>query len=105
MNLYEALEIYLLEISEKLKSNQFLVNNTFSAADITLGVCLRPLRIVPFFRDHPKLSKLFEWQENLLREHKRDAKLLYEVLIEENRNNYFPLRLAIFGIMSIQMNV
>ncbi len=92
LNLYEELEIYLIEIAEKLKLNQFLINNTFSAVDLTLAVYLRPLIIVPFFRDHPELRELFLWQKNLLVEYKRDEKLLYEVLIEENRKKYHPVR-------------
>lgn len=91
LNLYEELEVYLLGISKKLKINNFLVGNAFSAADLTLAVCLRPLNIVPFFRDHPELKDLFRWQKNILLEHKRDEKLLYEDLIAQNRIKHPPV--------------
>ena len=90
--LYEELEMYLLSIAQKLQSNKFLFNNTFSAADISLAVYLRPLRIVPFFIDNPALAGLFEWQKNLLKEHNREEKLLYEILIEEHRKHHAPVR-------------
>lgn len=90
--LYEELEKYLLSITQRLKGKKFLVNDNFSAADITLAVYLRPLLIVPYFREHSCLTSLFEWQENILREHKRETKLLYQVLIEKHREHYFPIR-------------
>ena len=90
--LYEELEKYLLSITQKLKGKKFLVNDNFSAADISLAVYLRPLIIVPYFREHSGLASLFEWQENILREHKRETKLLYQVLIEKYRKHHFPIR-------------
>src|SRR3990167_9348005 len=90
--LYEELENYLLKIAENLKIKKFLINDTFSAADLTLAVYLRPLNIIPFFKEHPNLSGLFEWQENLFREHNREGKLLYEKLIEQHRKTHSPVR-------------
>jgi glutathione S-transferase len=45
--LYEELEEYLISISERLKNNKFLVNDRFSAADISLAFLwiIRLLRI------------------------------------------------------------
>jgi glutathione S-transferase len=92
LGLYEELEVHLLTIAEKLKNKKFLVNNTFSAADLTLAVYLRPLNIVPFFNEHPALTDLFKWQKDLLREHNRETRLLYEVLLEEHRKTHPPMR-------------
>lgn len=98
--LYEELEKYLLTIVEKLSRKKFLMNDRFSAADLTLAVYLRPLLIVPFFRDHPKLAKLFEWQKIIFREHNREEQLLYQVLIEKNRKRYLPVRRKIRTLKS-----
>ena len=92
LNLYEEVERYLLMLSSKLKNQPYLIHNQFSAADITLATLLRPLRIVPFFKDNTKLSALFQWQKNLFREHKREDKLLYETLMDEHRILNAPVR-------------
>jgi glutathione S-transferase len=90
--LYEDVENYLLTLVAKLKNQQYLINNQFSAADITLATLLRPLRIVPFFKDNQQLAPLFQWQKNLFREHQREEKLLYEELLEEHRILNAPVR-------------
>lgn len=92
LHLYEELEHYLLQIADKLKNNPFLLNNSFSAADITLAVYLRPLLIIPFYKEHPELTHLFQWQRNLLHEHKREDTFLYEELIAQNRKKQAPVR-------------
>lgn len=92
LNLYEELEQFLLSISQKLMGQKYLVNNAFSALDLTLAVYLRPLRIIPFFKEHPKLAKLFEWQEQLFLDHDRESELLYENLIKEHRRKHLPYR-------------
>lgn len=92
LNLYEELEQFLLPIAEKLKSQEYLVDNTFTAADLTLAVYLRPLLIIPFFKENPDLISLFQWQEKLLREHNRELKLRYETLIEKRRITHYPIR-------------
>lgn len=92
LHLYEQLENYLLNIAEQLKTKKYLLDETFSAADLTLAVYLRPLLIVPFYKDHPGLINLFEWQASLFHEHKREEKFLYEELIEKNRIANPPVR-------------
>jgi glutathione S-transferase len=92
LQIYEEIENFLMRLTARLKDQQYLVNNTFSAADITLATLLRPLRIVPFFKDNQRLAPLFQWQKNLFREHKRADKLLYEKLIEEHRMSNVPVR-------------
>jgi len=90
--LYEALENDLLILAEKRAHKKYWLNDRFSAVDMSLAVYLRPLLIVPFFREHPGLQGLFEWQQMLFREHHGDEKLLYEVLIENHRQRRAPVR-------------
>jgi glutathione S-transferase len=89
--LYEALEQYLLQIANNLKDS-FVMYEHFSAADITLAVYLRPLSIIPFFRENPQLKLLFDWQEKIMGEHHRDKQLLYQELMEQHRKVSFPVR-------------
>ncbi len=90
--LYEELADYLLTILEKLKINKFLIGNTFSAADLTLAVYLRPLLIIPFFYEHPGLANLFEWRRKIMAEYKGEDKFLYEELLEKQRETQPPVR-------------
>lgn len=92
LNLYEELEQYLLVIADKLKDKKYLIGDTFTAVDLTLAVYLRPLVIIPFFREHPGLINLFHWQERLLRAHNRESKLLYETLLEKHQIKNPPIR-------------
>lgn len=82
---YESLEAQLLSLASRLHQHEFLIGDRFSAVDLTLACFLRPLRIVPYFRDHPDLQTLFAWQGRLLREHLRDETFLYEDLILAQR--------------------
>jgi glutathione S-transferase len=94
-HLYEELEIFLLKTIDKLQGQQYMFNNTFGAADLTLATCLRPLHIIPFFRENPKLAPLFEWQRQMLQAHHREPELLYETLIKKNREKQPPMRRGI----------
>lgn len=100
LNLYEELEQYLLSIAKKLEHQEYLVGDVFTAADLTLAVYLRPLKIIPFFNEHPHLKKLFQWQEKLLLLHNRDTKLLYETLIENHRKKRPPVRRKLKPILN-----
>jgi glutathione S-transferase len=82
---YERLQAQLIPIARKLESQGFLVGSRFTAADITLASLLRPLRIVPYFANHPGLQTLFRWQEQLFCDHKRELAYPYEELIREHR--------------------
>lgn len=82
---YEQLEAQLLPIAARLERHGFLVGDRFTAADLTLASLLRPLRIVPHFRDHSRLRSLFAWQERLFREHGRESAFAYEDLIRVQR--------------------
>ena len=84
---YEKLEALLTSISTRLEGSNFLVGDEFSAADITLAALLRPLRVVPFFRDHEKLQPLFDWQEKMFADYDRASHMLYEKMILAHRLN------------------
>ena len=75
---FEQLEQYLLFAAKRLNHARYLVGDQFSAADLTLAALLRPVTLIPFFRDHPRLRGLFEWRAEQLRAHRREPQLVYE---------------------------
>jgi len=79
---FEQLERCLLIADARLRSRQYLVGERFTAADLTLAALSRPVLLVPFFRDHPHLGRLWDWLARQLREHHRDLALSYETAIE-----------------------
>jgi glutathione S-transferase len=90
--IYEQLESLLMPVAQVIERDGFLVGGQFTAADITLASLLRPLRIVPHFRQHPRLQSLFAWQERLLREHERDVSFPYEDAIRVQREHSGTMR-------------
>lgn len=83
--LFEELEQCLLMVAQRLSSQPFLVGDRFTAADLTLAALLRPTGLVPFFRDHPGLQRLFDWRVTQLQVHRRERQLGYEIALEEVR--------------------
>jgi glutathione S-transferase len=90
--LYEELEEYLFSLIKLIKDKKYLIGEKFTLVDLTLAVYLRPLIIIPYFYEHPKLQILFRWQENLLKEHDREKELLYQKLIKQSRCKNPPVR-------------
>lgn len=82
---FEGTARVLAIVAKRLAARPFLVGDRFSAADITLAALLRPLRIVPGFRQHRALQPLFQWQEALFEEHGRTA-YVYEIALTARRN-------------------
>lgn len=82
---FEQLEHCLLLAERRLRSRRFLVGDSFTAADLTLASLMRPVTVVPFFRDHPHLQSLFAWRCRLLEEHQRDLEVGYERALHETR--------------------
>ena len=82
---FEQLEQYLLLAERQVRTRRFLVGPSFTAADLTLASLLRPVTVVPYFRDHPRLQSLFAWRRTLLEEHKRDVEVGYEKALHEIR--------------------
>jgi len=82
---FEQLEQHLLLADRQVRSRRFLVGSSFTAADLTLASLLRPVTVVPFFRDHPQLQSLFAWRRRLLEEHDRDVEVGYEKALHETR--------------------
>jgi glutathione S-transferase len=75
---FERVEDCLLFAAERLASRQYLVGERFTAADLTLAALMRPVAVVPFFREHPHLQGLFEWRSMQLHEHRREPQISYE---------------------------
>jgi len=82
---FERLTTLLAPIVRRLQQSAWLVGDSFSAADLTLASLLRPLRVVPWFREHPALQGLFAWQKNLFADHGRPREAVYETALREQR--------------------
>jgi glutathione S-transferase len=75
---FEQLEQCLLIAAERLSSQHYLVGERFTAADLTLAALLRPVLLLPFFRDHPRLGRLWDWRARQLQEHHQERQVGYE---------------------------
>jgi glutathione S-transferase len=82
---FEQLEQCLLSAAERLSAHSYLFGEQFSAADLTLAALMRPVVLIPYFRNHPRLQRLFEWRMQLLREHHRTQYVGYESALHEVR--------------------
>jgi glutathione S-transferase len=82
---FEQLEQCLLFVAHRLESQRYLAGDCFTAADIALCAFMRPTTVVPFFRNHPRLQKLYAWRDALLREHRREPRNGYETAMHEAR--------------------
>jgi glutathione S-transferase len=82
---FERLEQCLLIAAQRLSSRDYLVGDRFTAADLTLAALLRPVMLVPFFRDHPRLQRLFDWRATQLQEHRREPLSGYEAAVYDIR--------------------
>lgn len=90
--LYEALERYLLALAVRLEEKTFVVGPSFSVADLALAAQLRPLTIVPFFAEHPKLLSLFDWHRRVLGRYSQEGDSLYQQAIAVARKKRMPVR-------------
>jgi glutathione S-transferase len=82
---FEELEQCLLIAAGRLSSRRYLVGDRFTAADLTLATLLRPAVLVPFFRENPRLQRLFEWRATQLQEHRREPQVGYEAALHDTR--------------------
>jgi glutathione S-transferase len=82
---FEQLEEGLLIVAQRLRSHEYLVGDRFTAADLTLAALLRPTMLIPFFRHHPRLQRLFDWRATQLKRHGRESELGYEATLHEVR--------------------
>lgn len=92
IGLYEELEVYLLRLALLIEKRQFIIGDEFTAADIGLACHLRPLRIVPFFFEHPRLTNLFRWQEAMFQNYGQEKMLPYEIFVQNARASRPPVR-------------
>lgn len=70
---------------DRLSNSQYLFGE-FSAADITFFSHLRPLRVIPYFKNNPKYAPLFTKMNTILFEQKRPLSLHYEDLFADHKN-------------------
>ena len=82
---FEQTEESLLIAAERLSLRQHLIGERFTAADLTLAALLRPILLIPYFRNHPRLGPLWNWRTRQLQEHQREGELTYETALERVR--------------------
>jgi glutathione S-transferase len=82
---FEELERCLLIAAQRVSSGRYLVGERFTAADLTLAALSRPALLVPFFRDHRRLQRLWEWRVTQLQEHRREPRVGYEAELHDVR--------------------
>jgi len=82
---FEELEQCLLIATQRVISRGYLVGERFTAADLTLAALSRPVLLVPFFRDHPRLQRLWQWRVTQLQEHRREPRVGYEAALHDVR--------------------
>jgi len=92
LGLYEALEQYLVALAEKLEGREFVIGNAFSAADLSLAAHLRPITVVPFFAEHPKLQGLFERHRQIVARWNGEGDFKYQTAIAKARLRKPPMR-------------
>lgn len=92
LGMYEALEQYLLDLAAGLENRAFVVGESLSAADLALAAQLRPLNIVPFFSEHPRLQRLFERHRQVVARWASDAEFPYQRAIAAARQRRAPMR-------------
>ena len=92
LGLYEALEAYLLQLAAQLEGRAFIVGDMFSAADIAFAAQIRPLTVVPFFAEHPRLQGLFERHLQTIARCGGESHFLYQTGIANARKHKPPVR-------------
>lgn len=92
LGLYEALEGYLLRLAGELDGSEYVVGERFSAADLALAAQLRPITIVPFFRDHPGLQGLFARQAAVFAQYSDEGDFPYQTDVAQARRRRAPYR-------------
>jgi glutathione S-transferase len=92
LGLYEALEQYLVTLAEKMEGREFVVGTEFSAADLSLAAHMRPITVVPFFAEHPKLQGLFERHRQITARWNGEGDFKYQTAIAQARLRKPPVR-------------
>lgn len=92
LGLYEALERWLLQLAREVDGKAYVMGDVMTAVDIALATQLRPLRIVPFFFEHPELQGLFRLQERLLASLGASEPFPYEQAVAKARRARPPVR-------------
>lgn len=92
LGLYEGLERYLVDLAAELETSTFVVGKSFSAADLTLAAELRPLTIVPFFAEHPRLQGLFDRHRRVVARWEGEGDSAYQRAIATARHRRPPVR-------------
>jgi len=92
LGLYEGLEQYLIGLAEKLEGRAFVVGTAFSAADLSLAALIRPITVVPFFVEHPKLQGLFKRHREIVARWNGEGDFKYQIAIAKARQHKAPVR-------------
>lgn len=89
---YEALHLYLQGLARRLQQRSWLMGEELTAADLTLAALIRPLKIVPFFRDDVQLDCLFRHHERVIQQLGGRQQFSYELAIAQARQRTAPVR-------------
>ena len=84
----EKTEQLLLDIGDHLCVNDYLVGQQFTAADLTLCSLVKPLQMVPCFRDDSRFQTIFNYHERIRRNYDPKYPNIYtavEKLANEHR--------------------
>ena len=84
----ESTEQVLLDMSARLQNSNYLVGNSFTAADITFCSLFKPLEILPYFKDDKRFQSLFDYHDRIRKQHDfrySENINLMEKFIRENR--------------------
>ena len=101
LGLYEALEQYLISLADKFTGREFVVGTKFSAADLSLAALIRPITVVPFFAEHPKLQGLFERHRNIVARWNDEGDFKYQIAIAKARQAKVPVRRKLRDIKAV----
>lgn len=92
LGMYEGLERYLVDLAAELETRPFVVGEALSAADLALAAQLRPLTIVPFYSEHPRLQSLFERHRQVVGRFEGGGDFPYQRAVAAARKRRAPMR-------------
>jgi len=84
--LFEKTDEFLQRLLEQLGEKPVLIGSEFTAADLTMACLIRPLNLVPYFKDNPKYDKLFEHHNRWAKVYAVTPMAEYELAAKEARS-------------------
>jgi len=82
----EQVEQCLLLAAQRLSSRHYLVGESFTAGGPDVAALMRPVVVVPYFFEHPRLQGAVRWRKKQLLAHHRAEHAGYESALHEVRS-------------------